>query len=108
MLEGTRVDRHWDEMTEPAVQDDVVVLGADDAIAGETEHIGNLTASEAGGVDDPAGPELSVHCRDYPYAVRFSMYVRHFIIEKIFGSVVGCIFSKRYSEHKRIQNAAVL
>ena len=48
VLEGTRVDRHWDEMTESAVRDDVVVLGADDAIAGETEHIGNLTASKAG------------------------------------------------------------
>ena len=103
-----RVDRHWDEMTESSVQDDVVILGADDAISGETEHVGNLTASKAGGIDDPAGPELSLHCRDYPNAVSFSTYVRHLIIEEVFGTVVGCVFSKRYSEHKRIQNAAVL
>ena len=105
---GDRVDRHGDQAAQTAVQDDIVVLGADDAVAGEPEHVGDLPAAEAGRVDDPAGVEQAVNGHDGPGAVLFAADVRHFAVKKVLGPIVRRILRKRDGEHEGIKDPAVL
>ena len=90
-----RIDRHRKKLSGPAVQNDVISLGADHAISFDTKHIRNLSAAKSGTVDHPTGLKGSVRCR---YRIKIFSCLAcstadscHFMIEEIFRSVLSCI-----------------
>ena len=73
-----RINRHRKKRSGALIQDNIISLGTDDAVAGDPQHIRDLAASKACAVYYPAGLKVSLGCGYFISIIIFSPDCSHF------------------------------
>ena len=104
---GNRVHRHREKRACPLIQNDVVALGADHAVAPDPQHLGNLPAPQPCAVHHPAGLKHAVGRGDLIDLLVVVMDVRHLVVEEILHAVLHRVLRQRNGVLEGIHDAAV-
>ncbi len=103
-----RINRHRKKRSGALIQDNIISLGTDDAVAGDPQHIRDLAAAKACAVYYPAGLKVSLGCGYFISIIIFSPDCSHFTAKMILHTVCMGIFCQGNGIAKGIYDTAVM
>ena len=102
------INRHWKKRTCTLIQDNVISLGTNDAVAGDPKHIRDLAAAKSCTVYYPAGFKVSFCCGDFICIIFLPLDCCHFASKMIIYAIFMGIFCQGNGIAKGIYDAAVM